>query len=111
LKGNWYFIFSLFSFSFWWDWGLNAGLHACTACALSLEPAYFRDGISCTIFQGWPQTIIFPLSASQVARIAGVSLWHWAFFFFIFANAFKITLLDAIKVFSSYFKYVMIAKY
>jgi hypothetical protein len=29
---------SLFSFSFWWDWGLNLGLHASYTNTLPLEP-------------------------------------------------------------------------
>jgi hypothetical protein len=47
---------------------------------LSFEPhlqvhfaRYFEDGISCTISTGWPKTFIFPLSASQVAKITSVS--------------------------------------
>jgi hypothetical protein len=42
---NWYFIFStkfLFIYFiylfFWWDWGLNSGLHAYKEGALLLEP-------------------------------------------------------------------------
>jgi hypothetical protein len=35
--------------------------------------AYFGDGILKTICPGWLQTIILPISASQVARITGVS--------------------------------------
>jgi hypothetical protein len=34
---------------------------------------YFRDGVSLTIFPGWPGTSILPISASQIARITGVS--------------------------------------
>jgi hypothetical protein len=31
-----------------------------------------------TIFLGWPQTLILPISASQVGRITGVSHQHLA---------------------------------
>jgi hypothetical protein len=34
---------------------------------------YFRDRVSRTIWQGWPQTTTLPISASQVARITSVS--------------------------------------
>jgi hypothetical protein len=34
---------------------------------------YFGDGVSQTICLGYPQTVILPISASQVARITGVS--------------------------------------
>jgi hypothetical protein len=33
----------------------------------------FGDGVSKTICPGWSQTMIFSISASQVARITGVS--------------------------------------
>jgi hypothetical protein len=33
----------------------------------------FGDGVSWTIYPGWPWTLILPISASQVARITGVS--------------------------------------
>jgi hypothetical protein len=38
--------------------------------------SYFGDGDSRTICPGWPQTLILTISASQVARIIGVSHWH-----------------------------------
>jgi hypothetical protein len=64
----------------WWDWGLNSQLHTCKAGALLLKPHLqsillwlFGDGGSRTIFLGWPGTTIFLISASQVARITGVS--------------------------------------
>jgi hypothetical protein len=34
---------------------------------------YFEDGVSWTICLGWPWTVILPISASQVAKITGVS--------------------------------------
>jgi hypothetical protein len=39
---------------------------------------YFGDGISWTIFSDWPQTAILSISASQVAKIIGLSwlLFH-----------------------------------
>jgi hypothetical protein len=33
-----------------------------------------------TVCQDWPQTVIFLISSSQVARITGVSHWHPACF-------------------------------
>jgi hypothetical protein len=38
----------------------------------------FRDGLLYTICLGWPQTAIFPIPASQVARITSVSQWSLA---------------------------------
>jgi hypothetical protein len=35
-------------------------------------------GVSQTIFLDWPQTATLPISASQVARITGVSHLSWA---------------------------------
>jgi hypothetical protein len=35
--------------------------------------SYFGDGVLRSIFLGWPGTSILPISASQVARITGVS--------------------------------------
>jgi hypothetical protein len=40
-------------------------------------PGYFGDGVS-----GWPQTMILLISASQVARITGVSSWRLTQYFF-----------------------------
>jgi hypothetical protein len=39
---------------------------------------YFGAGVSRTICQGWTQTLIFLISVSQVAGIAGVSHWNLA---------------------------------
>jgi hypothetical protein len=39
---------------------------------------YFGDEVSRTISWGWLSTVIHPISASQVARITGVSHWHRA---------------------------------
>jgi hypothetical protein len=39
---------------------------------LSLCPALDRDEVFRIIYPGCPQTAILPISASQVARIAGV---------------------------------------
>jgi hypothetical protein len=36
-----------------------------------------------TICPGWPQTLILPISDSQIARITGVSHQHLAWFFFL----------------------------
>jgi hypothetical protein len=37
---------------------------------------YFGDGVWRTICWGWPWTMIFPISASHVARTTYVSHWH-----------------------------------
>jgi hypothetical protein len=43
---------------------------------------YFGDGISQTIYSGWPQTSMLPISASQVAKITGVSHWRLTSLFY-----------------------------
>jgi hypothetical protein len=48
---------------------------------------YFRDRVSRTICLSWPQTAIFLISASWVARIIGVRHWHLAQLPFIWAKA------------------------
>jgi hypothetical protein len=35
-----------------------------------------KMGVSWTMCQDWPPTMILPILASQVARITGVSNWH-----------------------------------
>jgi hypothetical protein len=63
---------------------LNLGLHACKTGILPLEPHlqsillllfFWRWGgeVLQTICLGWLQNSILPVSASQVARITGVS--------------------------------------
>jgi hypothetical protein len=47
--------------------------------------------VSQTICPGWPQASIFPISASQVARITGVSCLHLADHAFL-NGAIKVTL-------------------
>jgi hypothetical protein len=37
---------------------------------------YFGDGVSQTTFLSWPLTTVLPISASQIARITGVSHQH-----------------------------------
>jgi hypothetical protein len=68
--------FFLFFFFWRWDWGLNSGLCVCKAVVL-LEPhlslfcsGYFENVVLRTICLGWA---ILPISASQVARITGMS--------------------------------------
>jgi hypothetical protein len=39
---------------------------------------YFGDGVSWTAYSGWPQTVILLISASQAARIIGMSHQHLA---------------------------------
>jgi hypothetical protein len=41
---------------------------------------YFEDGVWWTTCLGWLGTLILLISASQVARITGMSHCHWAFF-------------------------------
>jgi hypothetical protein len=38
-------------------------------------PGYSGDSVLWTICPCWPQTLILPISASQVARITGVGHW------------------------------------
>jgi hypothetical protein len=47
------------------------------------------DGVLRTIFLGWPRTLIFPISASQVARIISVSHQHPFNFFSLILNEIK----------------------
>jgi hypothetical protein len=42
--------------------------------------AFFQDKVSRTVCPGWLRTFILLISASQVARITGVSHWCPAFF-------------------------------
>jgi hypothetical protein len=39
----------------------------------------FGDDVFCTVFLGWPQTEILPVSDSQIARVIGVSIQHMAY--------------------------------
>jgi hypothetical protein len=41
---------------------------------------YFEEEVYQTTFLGWPQISVLLISASQVARITCVSLWHLASF-------------------------------
>jgi hypothetical protein len=69
----------------WWDQSLNSGFCSCKSGTLPLDPylqsillwLFQRWGLW-TIFQGWLQTTIFSISASQIARITGMSHWHLA---------------------------------
>jgi hypothetical protein len=45
---------------------------------------YFVDRVSQTIFPGWAQTMILPISASQEARIIGTSHQCPPYFLFIY---------------------------
>jgi hypothetical protein len=62
--------FFCFCFSFWWDWVLNSG-------ALPLD-SHFQFILLWLFCPGSPQTMILPISASQVASITGTSHWHLA---------------------------------
>jgi hypothetical protein len=42
---------------------------------LHLQCGYFEDGVLRIICLGCPQTLVLPISASQVAGIAGMSHW------------------------------------
>jgi hypothetical protein len=77
-------LFFICSFIFWWDWSLNSGFCTWKAGTLLLEPrssplysGYFGHGVSHTICLGWPQTALFLISASQVARMTGMSRHTW----------------------------------
>jgi hypothetical protein len=59
---------------------------------------YFGDGVSWTVWQGWPPAGTLPISASQVARITGMSHWHLVWFNFV-VNSLQIVVL---KVFINY---------
>jgi hypothetical protein len=76
--GKFLFLFCLFFF--WWDQGFNSGLHTCKAGALPLEP--HLQSIWLWLFWGWDLSnclpcwylnSFLPISASQVARIIGVT--------------------------------------
>jgi hypothetical protein len=88
-------IFSFFlslslSFSFFHLLGLAFKLrashlqsrHFTTWATSSVHFGYFGDGVPPTIWLGWPWTMILPISASQVARITGVSHQHLAYCLF-----------------------------
>jgi hypothetical protein len=75
----------VFCFVFYWNLGLNSGLHACRAGALLHEPYLqsiflwlFGDGISWAISLGWLWTAILLISAFQVATITDVNHWRQA---------------------------------
>jgi hypothetical protein len=61
------------------DWGLNSGLCTCKEGIPLLElylhsnNIQFGDGVLWTICSGWSQTTVLLISASQVARITGMS--------------------------------------
>jgi hypothetical protein len=78
-----------------WVWDLNLGLHACKVGALPPESAsspfcsgYFGVGDLSTICLSWAWTVVYPISASQVARVVGMShqclAFEFPFFFFFF---------------------------
>jgi hypothetical protein len=63
---------------FWWDGGFELRALGLQSRRLShtFSPfcsGYFGDGISQTIWLGWPQILLLLISASQVARITGLS--------------------------------------
>jgi hypothetical protein len=86
--------------------GLNLGLHACSAgYHLSHTSAHFAviilemGRVSRTICLGWPQTAVFLISASQVARITGVSHFHLSCcFLFCFITHLKLGSLGAREI-------------
>jgi hypothetical protein len=68
-------------FFFWWNWDLNflltkQALYYLRHTSSPFFSGYFGDGILQTICPGWPQTVIFSISTSQVAKITGLSHWH-----------------------------------
>jgi hypothetical protein len=72
----------LFCFGFLWYWSLTSGLYTCKAGNLLLEPhlqsilrwLFWRWGLLNYLPRlAWLGTLILQISASQVARITGVS--------------------------------------
>jgi hypothetical protein len=79
------YVFCCFFFFFWWDWDLKSGLHNHKAGSLLLAiPAVhfalliLEMGVSRILCPGWPLIVILQISASQVARITGMSHWRQA---------------------------------
>jgi hypothetical protein len=79
--------FFLFSFFFWWDWGLNLGF------TLAKQMLYCLSHISSPfflwLFYRWGSheqiaQVGLKLQLSQVAKITGVSHWQPAGGFFFF---------------------------
>jgi hypothetical protein len=76
-------------FLFFWDWGLNSGLHAyktgillLRVCLQSILLWFFWRWSLTNYLPSWPQTLILLISASWVARITCVScqrLVYWTF--------------------------------
>jgi hypothetical protein len=74
------YFWSFFFFFFCGTEAWTQGLWAHKADALPLESfilfqLVLKIKILWTICLGWPQTVILPISASQAARITGVSHW------------------------------------
>jgi hypothetical protein len=61
------------------DRSLNSGLCSCKMPPVHFCSGYFGDGGLKNYLLDWPKTAIFPISASQVARIIGMSHWCWSF--------------------------------
>jgi hypothetical protein len=75
-----YSIFFCFCFFFVGEEDFTLAKHVRCPMTWATSLAYFalvilEMGFSRTIFLGWPQTTILPTTATQVARIIGVSHW------------------------------------
>jgi hypothetical protein len=82
---TWDFFFFLVELGAWNQGFTKQVLYHLSPTSSPFSSGSFGDGISRTICQGWPGTLTFQISASQVAKITGV----WAtgvrlklFFFF-----------------------------
>jgi hypothetical protein len=67
---------------------------------------YFGDGVSGTICLDWPQIMILPILASQVARITGVS--HC---FYKFLSSFHSLSLPSNYILNLLFEYTLQVEY
>jgi hypothetical protein len=54
---------------------ISASHVACDDRCMPLWPGIDWNGISQTIYPRWLQTVVLPISASQVARITSMSHW------------------------------------
>jgi hypothetical protein len=75
-----------FFFFFWWGWNFELRalcLQSSHSYPWATPSVHFalvilEDGVSWTICPYWPLTMILQISASQVARITGMSHWYQA---------------------------------
>jgi hypothetical protein len=58
-------------------WGLNSGPAPWATPPVLFRDGFFQDRVSWTICPSWLWTEILLISISWIARITGVSHWHW----------------------------------